>query len=145
MPERPLAFNAIQVGLAFMTLLVIGAIILAVQTGLLGSPSMLISGNSSSAYVFNWYQDRWQAGYPQASVISVPLLVYRLLMLLWSLWLAFASVSWLRWGWTQYATGGVFRPRQRKPRKGGKRKWDGGEQAEASDTPTSDADEEKTE
>jgi hypothetical protein len=144
MPERPLAFNAIQVGLAFMTLLVVGAIILAVQTGLLGSPSMLISGNSSSAYVFNWYQDRWQAGYPQAWVISVPLLVYRLLMLLWSLWLAFASVSWLRWGWAQYATGGVYRPRQPKSRKAGKRKWGRGEQEEVSDAPASAADEEKT-
>jgi hypothetical protein len=144
MPAGALAFNAIQVGLAFMTLLVVGAIIAAVQKGLLGSPNMLVSGNQSSTYLFNWYQDRWQEGYPQASVISMPLIVYRLLMLLWSLWLAFASVSWLRWGWKQYATDGVFRPWKRKPGKKGKRKWGRGDQEDESDIPETVTDE-KTE
>jgi len=144
MPAGALAFNAIQVGLAFMTLLTVGAIIAAVQKGLLGSPNMLVSGNQSSTYLFNWYQDRWQEGYPQASVISMPLIVYRLLMLLWSLWLAFASVSWLRWGWKQYATDGVFRPWKRKPGKKGKRKWGRGDQEDESDIPETVTDE-KTE
>jgi hypothetical protein len=111
MPAGALRYNAIQVGLALMTLLVIGAIIAAVQQGLLGWPSMLVTGNGSTAYLLNWYQDRWGAGYPQARVISVPLIVYRLLMLVWALWLAFASVSWLRWGWQQYASGGLYRSR----------------------------------
>ncbi len=122
MPARPLAFNAIQVGLAFMTLLVVGAIVTAVQKGLLGAPSMLVSGNNSSAYTFNWYQDRWENGYPQAWVISAPLIVYRVLMLLWSLWLAFASVRWLRWGWAQFATDGVYRAWERTSGKTGKPK-----------------------
>lgn len=113
LPEKPLQFNAMQIALAFMTLLVIGAILTAVQQGLLGWPSMLVSGNQSSAYLFNWYQDRWEEGFPEAVVVSVPLLVYRLLMLAWALWLAFASVSWLRWGWEQYTTTGLYRPRQR--------------------------------
>jgi len=33
-----------------------------------------------------------------AWVISVPLLVYRLAMLAWALWLALALLRWLRWG-----------------------------------------------
>jgi hypothetical protein len=111
MPTRALSFNAIQLGLALMTLVVIGAIVAAVQQGLLGSPNMLVTGNESSAYQFNWYQDRWGDGYPRARVVSVPLIVYRLLMLAWALWLAFASVSWLRWGWQQFARGGVYLPR----------------------------------
>jgi hypothetical protein len=133
MPEDALQFNAIQVGLALMTLIVIGAIIAGVQQGLLGWPNMLVSGNQSSAYQFNWYQDRWGSGYPQAWVISVPMIVYRLLMLAWALWLAFASVSWLRWGWQQYTVGGLYRPRMRRASKAGKR--DG-----AAQTPVSDRD-----
>ena len=111
MPTRALSFNAIQLGLALLTLVVIGAIVAAVQQGLLGSPNMLVTGNESSAYQFNWYQDRWGDGYPRARVVSVPLIVYRLLMLAWALWLAFASVSWLRWGWQQFARSGVYLPR----------------------------------
>jgi hypothetical protein len=137
MPADALQFNAIQVGLALMTLMVIGAIIAGVQQGLLGWPNMLVSGNQSSAYLFNWYQDRWGAGYPQAWVVSVPMIVYRLLMLAWALWLAFASVSWLRWGWQQYTVGGLYRPRTRGPAKDGKR-----EQPEK--TPASAADGQET-
>lgn len=114
-PAKPLEFNLMQVGLAIMTLFAIGAVLAAVQNGLLGMPDMWILGNDSGAYLFNWYQDRWQDGYPQASVISVPLIVYRLLMLAWALWLAFASVNWLRWGWQQYSNGGLYRPRATKP------------------------------
>ena len=44
-----------------------------------------------------------------AWVLSVPLLVYRLLMLLWSLWLAFALLRWLKWGWQAYSTHGLWR------------------------------------
>jgi hypothetical protein len=138
MPAGALQFNAIQVGLALMSLFVVGAIITAVQKGLLGWPSMLVSGNQSSAYLFNWYQDRWDAGYPQATVISVPLIVYRLLMLAWALWLAFASVSWLRWGWQQYATGGLYRPWKRKSAKAGK--WE-----DEPEKPASETDDKKTE
>ena len=136
MPTNALWFNAIQVGLAFMTLLVIGAILTAVQKGLLGWPSMLIAGNQSTAYVFNWYQDRWGEGFPQASVLSVPLIVYRLIMLSWALWLAFASVSWLRWGWQQFSAGGLFRSRQKQSHKGGNRagKWKNQTEAPASET-----------
>jgi hypothetical protein len=119
MPDGALKFNAIQIGLALMTLFVVGAVVAAVQKGLLGWPNMLITGNQSSAYQFNWYQDRWGEGYPRASVVSLPLIVYRLLMLAWALWLAFSSVNWLRWGWRQYTAGGLYRPWQRKSGKRG--------------------------
>jgi hypothetical protein len=32
-------------------------------------------------------------------VVTVPLLVYRISMLLWALWLAVSLLTWLRWGW----------------------------------------------
>jgi hypothetical protein len=44
----------------------------------------------------------------------VPLWVYRFLILAWALWLAFALLRWLRWGWDSFTTGGLWKPR--KPR-----------------------------
>ena len=34
---------------------------------------------------------------------------YRLLMLAWALWLAFALLGWLRWGWQCLASDGLWR------------------------------------
>ncbi len=65
----------------------------AVQDGLLGYPDMQVAGNQSSAYDLKWYQDRADASLPTAWILSVPLMAYRVLMLLWSLWLAFALLT----------------------------------------------------
>jgi hypothetical protein len=81
----------------------------AVQNGLLGHPEMQIQGNDSSAYALNWYQDRVSGTLPQVTVYSVPLWVYRLLMMAWALWLAFSVLSWIRWGWHAFADGGLWR------------------------------------
>lgn len=70
---------------------------------------MQIAGNFSYGDTLNWYQDIAAAAYPQGRVVSVPLLVYRLLMLAWALWPAFALLGWLRWGWLCLATGGLWR------------------------------------
>jgi hypothetical protein len=43
-------------------------------------------------------------------VLSLPLVIYRGLMLLWALWLAYSLLKWLRWGWDAYTTGGYWRP-----------------------------------
>ncbi len=81
----------------------------AVEQGLLGYPDMQVSGNLSNAYDLKWYQDRAEEVLPTAWVVSVPLLVYRVLMLLWSLWLAFALLGWLKWGWQAFSTHGLWR------------------------------------
>jgi len=82
----------------------------------LGSPDMQITGNQSSAYNLNWYQDRSLASLPQAGVISVPLLVYRLFMLAWALWLALSLLNWLKWGWRCFSSKALWL----KPEKTGK-------------------------
>lgn len=102
-------FNLLQIGLALLTVIALSALFEAIRQGLLGSPDMQISGNNSSAYLLNWYQDRVANMLPRAWIFSVPLLVYRLLMLAWSLWLAFALLRWLRWGWTCYSRGELWR------------------------------------
>jgi hypothetical protein len=108
--ESAYAFALVQIGLVVLTLAAFAVLFDAIQQGLLGSPEMQIAGNGSAAHLLRWYQDRI-AGTPALSwVLSVPLLVYRLAMLAWALWLALAMVGWLRWGWGCFMEGGVWRP-----------------------------------
>jgi hypothetical protein len=74
-------------------------LVVALQQGLLGLPEMQIAGNGSTSTILRWYQDRSGPLLPQAWVVSVPILIYRGLMLAWALWLAFRLLGWLRWGW----------------------------------------------
>ena len=111
--NNPWVFNSAQIALVILTLIAFGSLIFALQQGLLGWPNMQISGNGSSAWSLNWYQDRAVSLLPQPWVISVPLLAYRLLMLAWALWLAFALLGWLRWGWDNFSEGGLWRKSSR--------------------------------
>ena len=110
--NKPLArashFNAVQLALGALTLISLALLFLAVEQGLLGSPDMQITGNQSSAFNLNWYQDRSLAILPTATVISVPLMVYRAFMLAWSLWLAVSLLNWLKWGWACFSTNGLW-------------------------------------
>jgi len=47
---------------------------------------------------------------PRPWVVSAPLLVYRLAMLAWSLWLALAVIRWARWIWACFSERGIWRP-----------------------------------
>lgn len=102
-------FNALQLGLFLLTLFAIAMLFEAVKHGLLGYPQMQIAGNESSAWDLRWYRDRSDAELPRAWILSVPLWVYRALMLAWALWLAFALLRWLRWGWESVSAGGLWR------------------------------------
>jgi hypothetical protein len=104
------SFNLLQIGLVLLALLSLANLFWAVQQGLLGLPEMQIGGNGSSAHQLNWYQDRTDQVLPSARVYSLPLLVYRLLMLAWALWLAFALLSWIRWAWQGFSQGGRWIP-----------------------------------
>lgn len=102
-------FNPLQVAIGGLTLLSLGILFFAVAQGLLDAPDMRITGNQSTAFNLNWYQDRSLSTLPVATLVSVPLMVYRLLMLAWSLWLAVALLDWLKWGWSCFASNGLWR------------------------------------
>ncbi len=108
--SRAGAFDGLQVGLVLLTGVALFALFASIQQGLLGLPEMQIGGNGSGAGVLRWYQDRVAAQLPQPWVLSLPLWVYRVAMLAWSLWLARALVGWLRWGWGCFGEGGLWRP-----------------------------------
>jgi hypothetical protein len=107
--EQPRYFNLLQVSLGVLTLVSLGVLFSAVAQGLLSSPDMQITGNHSTAFVLNWYQDRSASTLPSATVISLPLIVYRVLMLAWALWLASALLNWLKWGWGCFSSNGLWR------------------------------------
>ncbi len=103
------AFNLVQIGLVLLSLQALSALAAAVAEGLLGQPAMQIAGNGSHAGHLLWYQDRAGDTLPRPWVISVPLWVYRLLMLVWALWLANSLLNWLRWGWGCFSADGLWR------------------------------------
>ena len=117
MSENWLGFNLVQILLAFWTLLTLIGLYVAVESGLLGIPDMQISGNGSTSFHLHWTQDRINGIMPRPSVISLPHWMFNLLMLFWSLWLAFNLLKWLRWGWQCFTAGGIWKkppPRKHK-------------------------------
>jgi hypothetical protein len=102
-------FNGLQLVLAGLTVIALSLLFDAIRHGLLGIPAMQIAGNGSNATELRWFQDRAPGAYPQAWVWSVSIWFYRGLMLAWALWLAFALLGWLRWGWQSYSRDGVWR------------------------------------
>ncbi len=109
-------FNGVQIMLAMLTVFSVAILFIAVERGLLGAPDMQIAGNQSTATALKWYADRSGPNLPEAWAISVPLLVYRVLMLLWSLWLSLSLLRWLKWGWACYSNNALWIPRQKKPK-----------------------------
>jgi hypothetical protein len=108
------ASNLFQVVLLLWTLLAATLLLNAVRVGLLGYPDMMIAGNGSDASALHWYQDRFADQMAPAWVVSVPVLAYRLLMLLWALWLAASMLKWIKWAWESYSAGGYWRKREKR-------------------------------
>ncbi len=102
-------FNLRQLALVGVTVTALIIIGVSVYQGLLGHPEMQIRGNGSTASLLQWFQDRTESAYPRAWVVSLPMTVYRLAMLAWSLWMALALLRWLTWGWQAFSTGGLWR------------------------------------
>ncbi len=93
-------FNFMQILLVISTLAALGALLFAIQHGLLGHPDMMIRGNGSTNSVLRWYQDRMPQGIlPQPGFWSIPVAVYRAIMLAWALWLAISVLKWAQWAW----------------------------------------------
>jgi hypothetical protein len=113
----PKYFDLLQVVLVFASLIALGVLLAAIEQGLLRYPEMYIVGNDSYATYLRWYQDRALADLPQAWVISMPLWLYRVAMLLWALWLAFALLQWLHWGWQCFSRHTLWVPLRRPNKK----------------------------
>jgi len=108
-PEKPFLFNTGQIMIVLWTIAALIGLYTAIQQGLLGIPNMQVSGNGSSDSLLHWTQDRIGSQLPQPWVLSVPLFVYRILMLLLALWLAYSLLGWLHWGWRCLSKGELWK------------------------------------
>jgi hypothetical protein len=116
-PEQYAAwkFNLIQIGLVILSMCAMVAFLAAIQEGLLGQPKMYVAGNGSYGNQLHWYQDRLGSQLPQAWIVSVPLYYYRILMLIWALWLATLMMKWLPWAWQCFSQHTLWKSRTVSP------------------------------
>jgi hypothetical protein len=115
--SSPLAHDAIQIVLVVWIVIALAVLYDVVQQGLLFRPDMQVAGAESSNTVLRWYADRVENATPPVAVVSLPLWVYRTLMLGWALWLAASLVRWSGWSWRALNEGGLWRPLPRRARK----------------------------
>ena len=108
-PKTESLFNLSQIGLAVLTLFALASLVSAIPQGLLGSPDMHVVGNGSTAQALQWFADRSADALPQATAVTVPLWVYKALMLAWALWLANALIGWLRDAFAAWTKDGYWR------------------------------------
>ncbi len=109
-------FNLMQVALALLTLVTLISLIASVPSALLGQPDMHIAGNNSSVFGLNWFADRINGALPVASILSVPMWIYKTAILAWALWLSFAMLGWLRQAWQVWSGDGLWRSAPPKTR-----------------------------
>ncbi|MEA2028678.1 MAG: hypothetical protein U9N49_06855, partial [Campylobacterota bacterium] len=106
--------NLTQIAIVLLTIIALSTIVGAVSVGLLGNPEMMITGNHSYSHYLNWYSDRVTSTLPEPTVISVSIWYYRALMLIWSIWIAFSLIKWLKWAWSVYSQGDMWSRRKKK-------------------------------
>ncbi|MCZ6833603.1 MAG: hypothetical protein O7F11_07645, partial [Acidobacteria bacterium] len=104
------AFNGIQFLLAALSVVALAAIVVSLPSGLLGTPDMHVTGNGSHGNTLMWFADRSDTILPQGTVLSAPLWIYKTLILAWALWLSFALMRWLPWGWRCFSSTDLWRP-----------------------------------
>jgi hypothetical protein len=105
-------FNLLQVTIAGMTIVALLSVVLSLPAGLLGTPDMHVVGHNSYGNVLNWFADGSDSVLPTVSIITVPLWVYKGLILIWALWLSFALLRWLPWVWRCFSSEGFWRSRK---------------------------------
>jgi len=102
-------YNAAQAGIGLLSVVALITIVISLPAGLLGRPDMHIVGNGSYDNVLAWFGDRASGTLPDAFAISVPMWIYKVLILAWALWLSFALLRWLPWAWSEFAADGLWR------------------------------------
>ena len=105
-------FNGIQILTAVLTLAALAALVTTLPEGLLGTPDMHVTGADSRGNSLNWFASHSESVLPVATAWSVPLWIYKALILAWALWLSFALLRWLPWVWQCFSMDGLWQRRQ---------------------------------
>ncbi len=104
-------FNLVQVVVGGLTVIALLAILTSLPQGLLGTPDMHVTGYNSWGTELGWFADRSESVLPSAAAYTVPMWIYKVLILAWALWLSFALVRWLPWVWGCFSRDGFWRSR----------------------------------
>jgi hypothetical protein len=112
---RPLWHDLMQLALVMLTLVAASALFDAVRHGLLVQPDMQVAGLTSYSGELMWYVDRTTGALPEVSIVTLPLWVYRALMLLWALWLASRLLRWVPWAFEAFTAGGIWKRKAKRP------------------------------
>jgi hypothetical protein len=102
-------FNAVQVVIGLATIVTLSSVVSAIPAGLLGTPDMHVVGHRSYGAALNWFADGSASVLPTAAYFSVPIWIYKALILTWALWLSFALLRWLPWVWQCFSADGLWR------------------------------------
>ena len=107
----PWRHNLLQCVIGIWVIAFASALFDAVQSGLLVQPDMQVMGAGSHDNSLQWYVDSSGPELPQPWLLSAPLWIYRVLMLLWSLWLARQLLRWAPWVFRSFTAGGLWKKR----------------------------------
>jgi len=108
-PQDRRVFHLVQVLLIGLTVAALASLYLAIHAGLLWQPDLQVAGAGSSDHQLVWLTDQLSGAMPQPMVVSLPMWTWRVVMLLWSLWLAASLVRWLPWAFAAWTDGGWIR------------------------------------
>ena len=107
--KNHILYNIAQVLCAIWTVIALGCLVGAIYTGLAIKPDMQVSGFGSTNDTLNWYVDRVPDLFPTPWILSVPMIVWKIIMLIWALWLAASVVKWAPWAWRAFAASAVWK------------------------------------
>ncbi len=105
-------FDVLQVIIAGITIVALLAVAVALPQGLLGTPDMHVTGHHSYGSILGWFADRSESALPVATAFTLPIWIYKVLILAWALWLSFALLRWLPWVWEKFSSDGFWRTRK---------------------------------
>jgi len=94
-----ISYNTSQLLLYVLSIVVIVSLLSVVPLSLLSSPSMGVEGNYSYGNHLQWFSDKTNGILPQVSALSISTIFYKGIMLVWVIWLSFASLGWIKWAW----------------------------------------------
>jgi hypothetical protein len=108
------AFNFSQLILYGLSVLTLLSLLAVIPASLLSTPDMGITGNYSYGNHLQWFSDKSDGLLPIISVLSIPILFYKGLMLAWVIWLSFSSLQWIKWAWGKLGHQGYWRANSEK-------------------------------
>jgi hypothetical protein len=101
-------FNFSQLLLYGLSIMTVLSLLAVIPNSLLSSPDMGITGNHSYGNYLQWFADKSDGLLPEISVISIPILFYKGLMLAWVIWLSFSGLNWMKWAWKKLGSQGYW-------------------------------------